>query len=58
MRTRLSICARKRRFPAEADARRAAEHAGLPLRPYRCDRCGHFHLTSRTKGKWMPRPAG
>jgi hypothetical protein len=54
MRTRLSICVRKMRFGSEADALLAAEGAGLPLRPYRCDRCRHFHLTSRTKGKWMP----
>jgi len=30
--------------------------SGLVLRPYRCDRGGHFHLTSRTKGKPTPRP--
>ncbi|WP_276317264.1 hypothetical protein [Croceicoccus ponticola] len=31
--------------------------SGLPLRPYRCDRCLQFHLTSRRKGKRVPRMA-
>jgi hypothetical protein len=56
VRTRLSVCARKRRFESEADARLAAAEDDLPLRPYQCDRCRHVHLTSRTKGKWMPQP--
>jgi len=30
---------------------------GLPLRSYRCERCRLLHLTSRTKGKRIPRPA-
>jgi hypothetical protein len=55
MRTRLSICARKVRFPSEQDALLAARDSGLVLRPYRCDRCGKFHLTSRTKGKRVPK---
>jgi hypothetical protein len=33
-----------------------ALRADVPLRPYRCDRCRQFHLTSRTKGKRVPRP--
>ncbi len=56
MKTRLSICAKKARFVSAADARHIAEHATLPLRPYRCDRCRMFHLTSRTKGKRVARP--
>jgi hypothetical protein len=56
MRTRLSICARKARFASAEEADEAARRSGLPLRPYRCDRCRRFHLTSRTKGKRMPRP--
>ena len=52
MRTRLSVCRRKRRF-ASAEAA-LADAQGLPLLPYRCDRCGAFHLTSRTKGKFFP----
>jgi endogenous inhibitor of DNA gyrase (YacG/DUF329 family) len=54
-RTRLSICQRKRRYASEAEAVTAAiavaGAADLDLRPYACDRCGHFHLTSRLKGK-------
>lgn len=56
MRTRLSVCRRKTRFASEAEARAAAERTGWLLRAYRCDRCGQFHLTSRTKGKRCPRP--
>ena len=56
MRTRLSICARKVRFSSGPDAYRAAAAATIVLRPYRCDRCRQFHLTSRTKGKRVPRP--
>jgi hypothetical protein len=55
MRTRLSICARKQRFATEAEAIAATLAATITLRPYRCDRCGRYHLTSRTKGK---RPVG
>lgn len=51
MRTRLAICRKKKRFPTEADAITAAQTATIPLRPYRCDRCRQYHLTSRTKGK-------
>ena len=58
MRTRLSICERKARYRCEADALAIAGKAEFPLRPYRCDRCGQYHLTSRTKGKRIPRPAG
>ena len=58
MRTRLSVCARKRRYRDEAAADAVAQTSGYLLRHYRCDRCGSFHLTSRTKGKRIPRPAG
>jgi len=50
-RTRLSICQRKQRFASEVEAMRAARTATIDLRPYRCDRCGQYHLTSRLKGK-------
>jgi hypothetical protein len=56
MRTRLSVCRRKMRFASEQEALAAVEGAGLVLRPYRCDRCRAFHLTSRTRGKRIPRP--
>ncbi len=56
MRTRLSICAKKARFVSAADALHIAERSAVPLRPYRCDRCRMFHLTSRTKGKRVARP--
>ena len=36
---------------------RTAGAADAGLRHYRCDRCGSFHLTSRRKGKRIPRPA-
>ncbi|MDQ3077629.1 MAG: hypothetical protein M3Q83_02175 [Pseudomonadota bacterium] len=57
MRTRLSICAKKARFVSAEDARVIGERGIVALRPYRCDRCGRFHLTSRTKGKRVTRPA-
>ena len=56
MRTRLSICTRKASFASGSDAYAAAAAATIVLRPYRCDRCRQFHLTSRTKGKRVPRP--
>lgn len=51
MRTRLAICRKKKRFASDADAIAAAQASDIVLRPYRCDRCFHYHLTSRTKGK-------
>ena len=56
MRTRLSICTRKLRFASQEEALAAARQSRLELRTYRCDRCRLFHLTSRTKGKRIPRP--
>jgi hypothetical protein len=56
MRTRLSICHAKRAYASEPEARAAALATGLDLRPYRCDRCRAHHLTSRRKGKRVPRP--
>ena len=55
MRTRLSICNRKARYASGREAYLAAANAMIVLRPYRCDRCRRFHLTSRTKGKRVPR---
>ena len=56
MKTRLAICLRKARYPTANAAQLAATGATITLRPYRCDRGGHYHLTSRTKGKRVPRP--
>ena len=56
MRTRLSICRKKQRFASEALALHASVGADIALRIYRCDRCGSYHLTSRTKGKRVTRP--
>jgi len=56
VRTRLGICVRKRRFAAGENAQAAASATGFALRAYRCDRCDQFHLTSRRKGKRIPRP--
>jgi hypothetical protein len=55
MRTKLSVCIRKARFASEEAALSVAQSTGLALRPYRCDRCRHVHLTSRTKGKRVPK---
>jgi hypothetical protein len=57
LRTRLSICQKKARYATEADATAAVAAATIELRHYACDRCGSFHLTSRTKGKRIARPA-
>ena len=56
LRTRLSICLRKARFRTQDEALAAAERSGWELRTYLCDRCRLYHLTSRTKGKRIPRP--
>ena len=53
MRTKLSTCARKVRYATVEAALAACRDAGVVLRPYGCDRCGRFHLTSRIKGKWV-----
>jgi len=45
------------RYASESEALLVAQRATVTLRPYRCDRCGQFHLTSRTKGKRIARPA-
>lgn len=51
MRTKLSVCMRKRRFGSAREAVAYALNATIALRPYRCDRCNNYHLTGRTKGK-------
>jgi hypothetical protein len=54
MRTRPGVCQRKARYATEADALTVAAQAKVTLRPYRCDLCRHYHLTSRTKGMRLP----
>jgi hypothetical protein len=51
------VCRRKLRFATAGEALATAEMSGLEMRHYRCDRCGRFHLTSRRKGKRIPRPS-
>ena len=55
MRTSFGICNRKARYATEPDAQRAAANAKITLRPYRCDLCRQYHLTSRTKGMFVAR---
>lgn len=55
--TRTGICMKKRRFRTEDAARAVAQAAAVTLRPYRCALCRQWHLTSRTKGMRIPRPA-
>lgn len=57
MRTRLGICTKKARYKSEQEAMAVALAARIILRPYRCELCRDYHLTSRTKGKRIPRPA-
>lgn len=54
MRTRLSICRRKAAYASAAEAMAVAQASGLILRPYKCDRCFRWHLTSRTRGRRVP----
>lgn len=56
MKTRPAICTRKRRYRSEAEAVVAALKARVTLRPYRCQLCRQYHLTSRTKGMRVLRP--
>ena len=56
MRTRQSICVKKASYRSEEEALVLVRRSAWQLRAYRCDRCRLFHLTSRTKGKRMPRP--
>jgi hypothetical protein len=54
LRTSIGTCQRKARFREEGKALAAAARAPFPLRPYRCELCRQFHLTSRTKGMRVP----
>lgn len=55
MRTRLGICRKKASYTSEEKALASACKAPFPLRPYRCELCRRYHLTSRTKGMRLPR---
>ncbi len=48
---RVAGCTRKVRFATEDEAIGAAIrvscNSGRPMRTYRCDRCGGYHLTSQ-----------
>ncbi|MET0239181.1 MAG: hypothetical protein ABW184_04710 [Sphingobium sp.] len=56
MRTKLGICLKKARYETEEEAWVVIRRADIVLRPYRCELCRKFHLTSRTKGMRIPRP--
>lgn len=58
MRTSFGICQKKARYQSEQDAIAAALRADVPLRPYRCDLCRKYHLTSRTKGMRVLKRSG
>lgn len=58
MRTKLSTCLKKATYRGEDEAIEAILRSGLDLRMYRCDRCRLYHLTSRRKGKRLPRRLG
>jgi len=55
--TKLSVCKKKMRYSSYERALHAAKNADINLRVYHCNRCHQFHLTSRTKGKWIQQPA-
>ncbi len=54
MKTSPGVCRRKARYADEASALVVAERAEVTLRPYRCELCRQWHLTSRTKGMRLP----
>lgn len=57
MRTKPGICNAKRRYATEAAAQMVVDKAAVTLRVYRCELCRQWHLTSRTKGMRVVRPA-
>ncbi len=54
MKTRPGVCRRKARYASVAEALTIAQQAEITLRPYRCNLCKQWHLTSRTKGMKLP----
>ena len=55
MRTRFGTCVKKVRYQTLRDAELEGRNAPFSLRPYRCDLCRDYHLTSRTKGMFVGR---
>ena len=55
MRTSPSVCNRKKTFATREAAARVAAKAPFKLRAYKCELCGKYHLTGRTKGMKTPR---
>ena len=55
MRTTLGTCVRKARYASAVDAALASRASPFTLRPYRCELCRDYHLTSRTKGMFVSR---
>ena len=55
MRTTPGVCNRKKSFASRDDAERVAARAPFKLRAYKCELCGKYHLTGRTKGMKTPR---
>jgi hypothetical protein len=52
----LRICQAKISFADQASAMIVAQKHEYSVRAYHCDRCAAWHLTSRRKGKRIPRP--
>lgn len=44
---------KKARYASLRDAELARREVPFTLRPYRCDLCRQYHLTSRTKGMFV-----
>jgi len=54
MKTSPRTCNRKKRFVTREAAEAVTVVAQATLRAYKCERCHHYHLTSRTKGMKLP----
>ena len=55
MRTSFGICSRKTPYATGHAAAQVAANATVTLRPYHCDLCRDYHLTSCTKGMSVSR---
>lgn len=45
----MSDTCRKREFPRRRDAMKVAKRIGGTLKPYRCSKCGWYHMTTARK---------